>query len=667
MDGYALEACLATRERPRFQIDISSNPAPSCGTPPFDAGHARLPLWAWPWTDWPIFDRSVFERDLQRVERWYRARGFYDAHVEASAIVPPPGIDVEENDRLDITIDVEEGEPVLVTSTSFEGIEPLPRALRESVVASLDLGEGDRFDEALYDAAKTAIIRALREGSYAKARVEGRVTIDRAAKTAEIVFVVTPGPSCRFGTLTIYVDSEEIPGLPIAAASQLEEGRPYSQEALDSAQRAVYALGTFSSVEVVADLEGDGEVIDVELRARTGPLTRFGLGLGVQLGQVVGNAALEAAPVAQSDVHLLGFYEDKNFLGDLQRLRIELRPRVVFRNALPFTTDPNLGAILSVDFKRPAFLEARTSLLAGVRFDVGPDVFGRTFNRFLVDAWTGPERTFDRGRIYLSGAVHGLVFAPFRLDWITPHDDGPAIPDDQHFFGIGFLEQTLRADYRNDPTHPREGVFFQLGLQESFVGSWYYLRAIPEARVYAPLPLGLVFAARFSVGFLHIFHTDQPTTNSDGTLGPGALGPDVYRLRGGGATSNRGFLPGRLGGRQGATPDLDESGLIGGVRRWEASLELRIPLTESLGIVLFGDAGDVNPLPHFRFYALQLSVGGGIRFSTPVGPLRLDVGFRVPGAQVLGSNPDRPPAAPAQDFLGAKLEGAIHLTVGEAF
>ena len=40
-------------------------------------------LWAWPWTDWPLYDPSVFERDLARIERWYRARGYYDASGRA--------------------------------------------------------------------------------------------------------------------------------------------------------------------------------------------------------------------------------------------------------------------------------------------------------------------------------------------------------------------------------------------------------------------------------------------------------------------------------------------------------------------------------------------------------------------------------------------------------
>ena len=49
--------------------------------PPFDATRIPIELWVWPWTDWPYFDDAVFTRDLDRIERFYRARGFYAASI----------------------------------------------------------------------------------------------------------------------------------------------------------------------------------------------------------------------------------------------------------------------------------------------------------------------------------------------------------------------------------------------------------------------------------------------------------------------------------------------------------------------------------------------------------------------------------------------------------
>jgi outer membrane protein assembly factor BamA len=81
MSDDALEGCLGTRERPHVTATFGVETAGACGEPPFDADPPRLRLWAWPWTDWPLFDRIVLEQDLLRIDRWFEARGFHHAEV----------------------------------------------------------------------------------------------------------------------------------------------------------------------------------------------------------------------------------------------------------------------------------------------------------------------------------------------------------------------------------------------------------------------------------------------------------------------------------------------------------------------------------------------------------------------------------------------------------
>lgn len=131
----------------------------------------------------------------------------------------------------------------------------------------------------------------------------------------------------------------------------------------------------------------------------------------------------------------------------------------------------------------------------------------------------------------------------------------------------------------------------------------------------------------------------------------------MFRFRGGGATSNRGFLPGRLG-----------DGIAGGQRRWEASAELRVPLSTDFGVAVFLDAGDVSQSPVFRFDHPQTSTGFGFRYNTLVGPLRLDFGWRIPGLQVFGQ--DERPLLRDNTVVNVglfKFQGAVHITIGEAF
>jgi outer membrane protein insertion porin family/translocation and assembly module TamA len=84
--------------------------------------------------------------------------------------------------------------------------------------------------------------------------------------------------------------------------------------------------------------------------------------------------------------------------------------------------------------------------------------------------------------------------------------------------------------------------------------------------------------------------------------------------------------------------------------------------------VLFVDASDLNKeAGKFRLNVPHLSPGFGLRYMTPVGPIRLDVGWRVPGAQMLGKR-ELPPeeGLPGDDLFGL-FPGAIHLAIGEAF
>jgi len=110
---------------------------------------------------------------------------------------------------------------------------------------------------------------------------------------------------------------------------------------------------------------------------------------------------------------------------------------------------------------------------------------------------------------------------------------------------------------------------------------------------------------------------------------------------------------------------------LGGFTLWEASLELRFPLSGSLSGVAFADAGDVTrDVGHVRFNVPHLSVGPGLRYMTPVGPLRLDIGYRVPGAQHIGKTlltQDEGGDDLGNLFGISWLPVAINIAIGEAF
>jgi outer membrane protein assembly factor BamA len=661
MDDESIKLCLATQERPSLGFTFGGAEDPRCGVPPFDAPRLPVSLWSWPWTDWPLYDKNVFARDQSRIERWYQARGFYDARVTKVEL------DKDDDDRLiDVTVFVREGEPVLVSKVDVTGLDALSPEVADRIRSRVKLAVDGRFDEVLYEASKRALLAAVREASYARAKVTGRVSIDPATRRAHATFEVELGEPCRFGDVQVSGHGV-LPARAIWAAADLERDEPFSESALLDAKLAIFALGPFASVELVERPRKDAPVIDVLIKVVPGRTFRFGVGAGMQVGTDPALTGTDGTgdSFAQWDVHLLAKVEHRNFLGGMRRLTIEDRPRLIFDEPFPGAPSPRLGNLLVVEFRQPAFVEPRTTLIATTRWDRGPDPFGGDFSRSDVVAGIGPERRFLGGKLTLASTLNLNLFVP---------DNQRPYPD----YSVTYLQHAATLDLRNDSRAPRRGGLATLTLQHAgyFLPSdWDYVRITPEARGYVPLPLGIVLATRLRIGLMEITESDIVASAEGDPYGYlqrlRELGPLRQRLRGGGHNSVRGYAPNTLGDITSIGGRLDS----GGLRQWETSVELRVPITASFGTVLFVDAGDVSRDKAFRLDAPQTTFGIGLRYKTLVGPLRLDAGFSPPSMQTIGGDPRTrehidPATGATRDYAESTVfgaGGALHFTIGEAF
>lgn len=667
----AVLSCLATHRRPRFRLNLGRDPTPECDVPPFDSNYLPIDLWVWPWTEWPLYDETALQRDLDRVERWYRARGYYDALVVDYKVLK------DEDDReLAVEITVRENEPIVVEQIEIRGLDDLSSETREDARDVVLLRVGQRFDEADYDASKEALIYFLGEASFAKARVDGRVSIDPKQKTAAVTFEIAKGPQCYFDRV-IVEGNQHLEIAPIVEAAMIDSGSPYSESKLKEAREAIYDLGAFASVEISPRTDPDTNRVDTIVRVVPAKKFRFAVGAGIQVGSDNPQESF-----SQWNLHLLLRAEHRNLFGGMRRLRIEDQPRIIFMENIAsdgqeqnsdnvpvpiIEQDPVPGNLLMVDFKQPHFFEPRTILTTASEWDYGPDPYQGNYTRHDLDIWTGPGRYFFRHVLYLSSTFHLNLFLPDE-----PGDTGNqnrASSDQsaqcsnwlQNYY-VTFIQHTIQVDLRDDARRPHSGSFYALTVQHAgyFLPSyWDYLRITPEARAYIPLPLRIVLAGRVRIGILEI--TDSKIKDKPELQELRDYGPIRYRLRGGGSNSVRGYNPNTLGDA------TEECGRLysGGLRQWEASLELRIPLTVDFGTVLFVDVGDVTIDEMFRFYYPHTTLGFGLRYDTIVGPLRLDIGFLPKGLQYFGkSEPPESNIKPGQIF---GVDGALHITIGEAF
>jgi outer membrane protein insertion porin family/translocation and assembly module TamA len=248
----------------------------------------------------------------------------------------------------------------------------------------------------------------------------------------------------------------------------------------------------------------------------------------------------------------------------------------------------------------------------------------------------------------------------------------------------------LRLDVRDDRLEPKKGLYAATTLQFAGVGGDARdFKIQPEARVYVPIGGRYNFGARGSIGLLYAGnYGDTIVSNAEDHVVP-PNDPNVVRdiqlmfLRGffaGGPGSNRGYglreigphgevpfyNPGQTTSGPGSCPTRDSNVNcnlpLGGFTLWEASLEFRFPLLGDLRGALFSDAADVSPHDvDFRLNRPHLSAGIGFRYATPVGPVRFDIGYRIPGLQVPRGSDEYPPG----EILGLPI--ALSFGIGEPF
>ena len=149
--------------------------------------------------DYELYDRYVLERDLTRIERLYRARGYYEAHARAGRV------EKVGDGHVKVTLLIEEGLPVNVGEVRVDGLTALPIDDSAAVLTALRrrLRNGRIFDEDKYETAQVNMLRALGDRGYAFAKLKGAVEVDLNRHVADVTFSLAPGEIARLGAVDI--------------------------------------------------------------------------------------------------------------------------------------------------------------------------------------------------------------------------------------------------------------------------------------------------------------------------------------------------------------------------------------------------------------------------------------------------------------------------------
>lgn len=638
------------------------------GVHAFDPGAIQEKLATQPsdrfaWGEARRVDPDALAVDAKRVEAFYRERGYYDARVvDVQVIAAGSG-------RARVVMRVNEGQPVRVTTLEVVGLDAAPQAAEQ--LRRLPLRRGDVFTEGSFDATRAAIEAALKRNGWATAVVEHEAQVLPAEHAARVVYDVTAGPRLRFGQVNVSggraVSQERVRA---QATLEIHPGDWYDEAALAKAQARVFALGVFGAVRVAtAQPNLRNGTIDVEVNLAEAPFQTFRTGPGV---------GIQAA--TRWDLNGMVGWTHRNFLGELRKLQLELHGGYAWLLAPPRKNGPVMLA--SAEFSQPGAISSRIDATTRLEVERG---LQQAYDFWSERLKVGFPIRFTQRLVLVPSwnlEVYQLQNPVSDFDPNQPTAKGPELQNCRgNVCLLSYLQQSVQLDVRNDPLNPRRGVFLALVVQEGFNVGGYgyrYLRFVPEARGYLPLGNRVVLAARTRVGMLlPVKEQGDP--------------PIVARFNGGGPQSQRGYYTGRL------SPMMLRSGSwvpVGGNGMADGSVELRVDLSQSWGGALFVDAGNVSrpsAVPNAYQSALdptllQWAAGLGIRYRTPFGPIRFDIGVQIPTDLAPGVPFEhRFPTVPSVENAGAPIydkSGAVvgyvpathrepwiafHVSIGESF
>ena len=600
----------------------------------------RYWLWWLPWVDRAWYDPDVLLSDLERVETYYAAHGFFQARVTSHKADLPRG-----DDTASVTITVKEGPATKVTAVKISGLWALPPDVALKVKQKLGVEVGERFSYGGYGLAKERLATRLKERGYAYARVEGVVEVHRPRRSAVILLKVTAGPQVRFGA-TRFEGHGDVPEEKLRLLIKWEEGQVYDQEKIRKTRSALFKLRVFSAVRV--DLpEQPVAVAPITIRVQPGLLRELRLGLGVGL------------ETKRHELRLSARWSQRNFLGGLRVLEFKLIPAFV---GLPtfWDEDIQIGPAVETELKltQPYLFNSLFSAFALIGYDLNLHA-GYWYHG--VTAQAGLDRPFWGERIWA-----GISYNFQLLDFFNINEEVFKAADTG--LGSGFVDpyrpawlgQYVELDLRDSVSSPRKGFYASVRLEEGFeyiASQFTYVKVTPELRGYIPLgTTRVVLALRGLFGYLHSL--DSPVADEKGC----APSPITRCFTLGGPNSHRGFSSGRL-----SPQSLDDSGKwvpLGGNAALLLSADLRVRVVKLMGywfnVAAFFDVGDVTKGIHdIDFENLHLAVGPAITFETPIGALRGSWGARVTRWDEAGPNEMANPDP--GDWW------ALHITLGEAF
>jgi len=586
------------------------------------------------------FDELEFRRDVVRLLLLYRQSGYVSAAVDT--VVQRTARDVW------VTFRITEGEPLRVTKLDLLGLDSAALDLRK-LRRALPLQVGDPFDRFLFQASADTVARWLRNRGYPWAEVLRNFDADAATRTAQVSLEAVPGPSASIGEITVrgvrHVDTSTV--LRVLAVHAHD---PYHEDRLYQSQRDLYSLGTFraASVSLLDSVPPQGDPVgDIPVRllvrVAEGPLH------GVRAGAGYGSVDCFRVQAGWAAYDFFGGGRTLDVTGRVSKLGVGHPFDAGFKNnvceyLLRDPTSDTLNYSVGATLTQPAFINARHSASVGVfaerrseyqaytRQAVGTNV-AVTFNaRRNVPITLG--YSLSVGRTSADAAVYCSLFR------VCDAPDQNFLANARRFAAVTASAVRNRVNNVLDPT---DGSLVSVSVMHTsrHVGSdpfYEFNRGELELAQYYPLGRRTVFAWRLRGGTI----LPQRITLSGQSA---RFVPPEQRFYAGGPNSVRGYGRNDLGPHVYVTSDsaaLKDTTVTsftdlrtaptGGNSVFVFNAELRFAtpvFPQRMRVAVFVDVGQVRQRGQelITTRSMRVTPGAGLRFTTPLGPVRLDAAY----------------------------------------
>jgi len=587
------------------------------------------------------FNDVYLRQDVQAIQTLYAENGFRDVKVSSRIEKNFHGV----KRRLAAFISIEEGPQWFVSALSLEGVAATDIGALSPMLASV---QGQPYSEASVAEDRENLLNYYYDRGYLSATFDFYTQPSEEAHRIALRYVLHPGP--RKFVRQVFVSGLETtrPNL-VYKRIGLKDGQPLSLAEETDSQRRLYDLGIFARVNLALE-NPDGDEADKNVLYDIDEARHYSLnvGVGAQIARIGGGVTSLDNPAGTTGFapRLAVGISRINFLGLGQTLGIQTSVSTIEQRGAFTYFIPQINSNENLNLTFTALLENSSDI--------------RTFTAHRREGSIQLGERLSRAySIQYRLVLRNVTLSNLKIDQLLV----PLLSQPET---VGLGEFSIIEDKRDDPTDARHGVYTTLDLAyaPAFLGSQtQFARGLFRNSTYYTLHRDLVLARSTQFGII------------DRTGGRSSI-PLAERLYSGGSTSIRAFPDFQAGPR-----DLTTGFPLGGNALFINNTELRFPLYgDNLRGVLFEDAGNVySDIDDFslRFrqrnlqdfnYTVQ-DIGFGIRYRTPIGPVRLDLSLSPDAPRFFGLK------GTEQDYLNGtaipavqKINGfQFHISLGQAF